>query len=932
MSLNKIIINLSIKYFEDKDYYRDYCIYAKALFTQNKNISFNKELIRLLFLFFDYDTYKRKTKVYLTNDKGRIDLQIFEPLLYGFRFCVNSLYYEKNEKIDLKKLLYPSILTKNCKNVINNSLIPGDNENEDLHIKTFDNIQFHFKIYPDSCGCYVCSCGFYYKIDPCGFPNTNQTFNCPKCGLKCGYGPKTMKDRGIHGMVIRPGHYRIFKDRKQKVSQMSRWNDVDENIPNKFYEEYIRDVIDPIRNKTSLGFNVIERDCFEKQDKKIRRLSNIGYRLLNFISYCHLFYTYCLENMSKEDLDNYLIKNCDILKIIHINWVLLKEILRQKNVDSVQIFLNMIFKDLTKLIRKYEITKNNKDREKFENQIEFLIKYYLNKYPEYSKLYKEENLRQLDLNYNSLKTLVTELIHPSSECYTENEYPVFKYFNYTKYKSVEDMLIGMNNNNYYSYPLIRQLILDDSDVKKLKYLPAFNEFTNYMVNYYSFKISRKEAKKISLEEEDIIKEKGFNKKFSNFLKAWENIKSKAIKYKCYPQMEIKEKLSKNDKLINFLNDTGELNNGMYLASACQNFIEWQNTFLQPIVDSNTFNGILHNYVSTITNKILVQEANKEQIVLIKERFEKDGRYSDFIDVAYAFSERDIFGEDGKINYTNYNHFVYDYDKIEEELGKIILPGVCLFEGEDELNFVTYLGEGFRGKNSSIISKFYEKYPQKDLLDDEKKEIITGHLYMKKQFKYLFGSLQKLLFYLTEKVMVNENEKLTEIINNASEDLNLSYDLKNFFNNEGKNFTLNNFMDIFFFFEHLCFENLIEILQPEYKALIPEETKNKIIEKLVKQKDQNDKISIKNIASATRRLISRYLVGTSELIDIKEDRDLSFELSREELWEEKIGQLENLKEIIFSEIGEFKLTVGQAYEFYNIIGEEDRSTLKQYNGN
>ena len=40
----------------------------------------------------------------------------------------------------------------------------------------------------------------------------------------------------------------------------------------------------------------------------------------------------------------------------------------------------------------------------------------------------------------------------------------------------------------------------------------------------------------------------------------------------------------------------ELYNGMYLASACQLFIEWQNSFLQPIVDANKFNGILHNYV------------------------------------------------------------------------------------------------------------------------------------------------------------------------------------------------------------------------------------------------------------------------------------------------------------------------------------------------
>ena len=44
-------------------------------------------------------------------------------------------------------------------------------------------------------------------------------------------------------------------------------------------------------------------------------------------------------------------------------------------------------------------------------------------------------------------------------------------------------------------------------------------------------------------------------------------------------------LSQNDNLIYFLNDDGEIGNGIYLAAACQKFITWQNNFLQPIIDS-----------------------------------------------------------------------------------------------------------------------------------------------------------------------------------------------------------------------------------------------------------------------------------------------------------------------------------------------------------
>ena len=135
------------------------------------------------------------------------------------------------------------------------------------------------------------------------------------------------------------------------------------------------------------------------------------------------------------------------------------------------------------------------------------------------------------------------------------------------------------------------------------------------------------------------------------------------------------------------------------------------------------------------------------------------------------------------------------------------------------------------------------------------------------------------------------------------------------------------MNLFFFFEHLCFKDLSNTLQPDYKATIPEEIKNKIIEKLLKEKNSSDIINSKNLASATRRFISRYLVGGSMTIDIKKDRDLAFELSRMELWEEKIGKMDNLLELIREKIKEFRLTVGQVFEFYNIIGEEDRNSLK-----
>ena len=931
VSINKVISNLGLKKYETKDVYKNFSKYAKSLFSDKQKLNLSYELCNLLDLFYDSHTYMSKMKPKIPEEKGVLNQKVFEILLYGFRYCVNTLdnYKNKNEEF-----LFHSLLSRNYSNIINKSFIPGNDNKEDLHITSLESIEFHFRTFPDAYGCYVCSCGLYYNIDPCGFPTTNRTFNCQACGQKCGWGPKKVKGGAAnHGMIIRDGHLRLFKDKAQKEGQMRRWKDPDENIPNMILEEYKNKIIEPIRKKPASGFNSVSRDYFENQNKKIRNLSNIGYRLLNFISYCHLFFNYCMGNIPIDILKNYLIQNTDIIKIIEIDWDKLKEALQQKNINSIQIFMNMIFKQLSKLISECKCLSKDEERLEFEEKVEKLITQCIKDYPEYSKKYNDENQQQLSLDINSLKTLVTELIKPTDNIYSEKEYPLFKYFIYTKYKTEEDMVRRMDNKE--KYPLLNQLITGNPAFKKLKYLPAFNEFTNYMVENYSFKISRDDAKKRDLNNEEIAKTNEFKDKFNNFLKSWNEIKSEAKKYKCRPEMPVKE-LSIKDKLICFLNDNGELLNGMYLASACQNFIEWQNSFLQPIADANAFNGLLHHYVDTIRTKIPVQDAKPDQIVLIQERFRKS-RYKDLNDIIYTFSERNIFSENGKINYSDYNTFVYDYASMEEELGKIVLPGVCLFEGEDDLNFITFWGEGFRGGKSQMLSNFYSKYPQIDL-DDKEKEIIISYIdkmnkdsirkyNIKYDFKDFFGSMQILIFYLTEKGIMKEDEKIVNILNSAPGYFKLSDDCRNFFYGVGENLTVNKLMNLFFFFEHLCFEDLAETLQNEYKKEIPEDLKDKIRNKLLKkEEDPNAKYTIKDLGAAVRRLISRYLAGRLEVTDINEDRDLGFELSREDLWEEKIAKLDDLMDLIGAQLYEFKLKVGQAYAFYNLIGEEDRKSI------
>ena len=477
------------------------------------------------------------------------------------------------------------------------------------------------------------------------------------------------------------------------------------------------------------------------------------------------------------------------------------------------------------------------------------------------------------------------------------------------------------------HPLLYNYLNNSEGPRKLKYLPAFNAFTNYMNEEYSYKISREYANNNTLENESIFNDIKDNK-FKQFGEAWKNIYKDATKYRCRNTLKPKI-LEKGDKLIFFLIDDNEIS---YLAAACQNFITWQNNFLQPIIETAIFYGNLNYYVDNMRNKIPVQQANPNQILSIDDCFNKS-LYEDFDDIIYTFSKRDIFDKEGKINYLKYNSYQFDFSLLEEELGKLILPEKCLFEGDEEINFITFWGEGFRGGKSEILSKFYLKYPQKDLTEEEKNKIFS---YIQKisgdniKIKNFFSSIQLIIFYLTNNNFSVE-EKINNILEKAPEYLKINRDYSNFstfFKNEGNSLKANQLMNIFFYIEHLVFEDLLKTLHQEYKAPIDKNLEEEIKEKLLNNTKNEDKLFIKDLSAALRRFISRYLAGSRQTTDINENNDLEFQLSRIDLWEEKYSKINNLDELISEKINCFNLKVGQALEFYKIIGNEDKNSIEE----
>ena len=117
-----------------------------------------------------------------------------------------------------------------------------------------------------------------------------------------------------------------------------------------------------------------------------------------------------------------------------------------------------------------------------------------------------------------------------------------------------------------------------------------------------------------------IKENDFIEKYINsFIKSWDLIKEKSIQYKCQILRDIEKgekplDMSINLSLCYFLVDDGEKDGGMFLASAYEHFIEWQNNFIDIIIGNNKLNGIHNSYVSQLEQELNVQEVTKEEII------------------------------------------------------------------------------------------------------------------------------------------------------------------------------------------------------------------------------------------------------------------------------------------------------------------------------
>ena len=908
--INKYILDLYGKENNNEELSRNANIVFNKFNQININLHPNSQLIINYLINKNLFSSKILSKLNLQNNN--MSLEQLYILLICIKFVLSlqcipnnifSLFYiDKNNKNDLIQF-------------IKNNFIPGAYPIQNEFIESYYEIINHLNTQPSDSAIYICSCGKYYNILPCGFPVLIS--KCLKCNLNIG--------GRNHRLFRRPNHYRIFLNEEAKKKELKK-TFADRNMPYKYLDEFKREIIDPILNTPSKGIGKMNKERINKTGNPIRNLNELTIRILNLILCSHILVANILEILDNNDISGFFSEETSCFGIILDNWNKISELLNNKGIHNIQIYMNIILDKIVELISRFNIKdiSSSQGRDIIENLINEFIND--NKILKEVDIYNNQNQHILNSNPFNISSLIQEL-YPRRFYENKEKFSYLKYFYYYNYPSHENLytIIESNNNYKNQYPLtynvLKYTIEKKNEIELLKYIPKVNKKLNHLIQNYSYKISREDALQKTIKDEYnktennlfVLNKNKKDKKLGEYIedleKLFNSFEKKELQWGCFKLQKMK--LNIDSSLASLLLDDNEP--GYYLSSIYRKLIEYQNIFLDNIINCNSQNGLLHCFVKQLNNEIMIQDAGIKEIV----KLDFEGNNQNNLKLFTNIDEL-IF-----INTSNdtINKFNYELEQIEIELGNIILPGLRKFKSsDDELRYITYMFEGYRGKKSNILTNFNEKYPPKEL-NNKEKILLNKYIQQKENDDYktfLFG-IQILIDYI-QKAGKDSNMKISEIIRNIPDHININESVKSFFNYNDE-FTVNKLVRIFELFEHLCWDQIKENLLDEFMKNLEENKVKKSNEYFQKNDDKNNNIKKIELATAIRKFISRYLAGKRSQSEINEDKMLFDYLNRIDLWTRNIDEPNFEKE--YYELSKLKINVGEGLKFYDYLGGDSQ---------
>ena len=492
-----------------------------------------------------------------------------------------------------------------------------------------------------------------------------------------------------------------------------------------FKEKYINKLYNDEK-----GLHKIEENYFKKNDKLVRNLSQISYRLLNYILYSN---------------------EC---------WILLKKELSEKEIYYPEIFMNLIFKELYTMLNKENCLNDFKSLIAFENNLEVLIQKKIAQSKEECKKYKELINKNCN-NKDSFVNLLTEKFDKSN--YNNENYPNYENFYYSDYLEEENVGKILEHLDKERYLVLNKYLIyaenkrnarikkkKDNNIKDYYSLDNLYLFINVLNLYdkkYSHLISREKAENIKIEDDEIYRQN--TKEVDKFIKFFNDLEKNEKKDK----KDKKDCLKINAK-YNYISDLfldTENKYGVIYKKILQGFIKRQNNELSYLLEQKIKEGKID---VNSTNRINIQQIKEDEIFT----FNISKEFS-FIKEIFYYSYRKLIDNN---NYEKYNEYVIDFDSLEERLTNLFLKNKKLLN--DDIIEFSYSNEIFTNEISNVLNKFKDNYEQEELTADDKEiiyEFYDTYRYNKDLHKKIILDFITLIKYLS--CNKESNSSISEII-------------------------------------------------------------------------------------------------------------------------------------------------------------------------
>ena len=865
----------------------------------------SNQLFTILKYFFDKDTYLK------IKEEESIDSEDIDALLYGYRYCLNEVKSKGGD------FIYSYLYDINNRSSFDKKFYPGGDNNNEPYYDLYNKIVNHFNEKPDE-GCYVCLCdkGYYHSVTS-GFPGVSQlNMKCELCGAEIGakesYREEIDEKDGnkvynimVYDIITSNSHYyRIFKDEQEIKDSKIYYREKFENMNYMTLQEFRDNYIKPLYLKEK-GLNKIDINSFNKENKKIRNLSQISYRLLNYILYCHLFYAKLYTQ--GERFDKYLPEGISWFNMIKECFNKLKVELNNQDIKNIEIFMNCVFNDLFEKLHNQKTIDTFEELVNFEDKLEELIKTKCKYAKEEIKKFKELEKEILN-DEKSAISLIKEIYDESK--YKNTDFQFYRHFYFTDYLDenyIDNILEGKDKT---IYPVLNKYLQNKNQNQKSKdededednnednfsldKLYLFNKVLNLFKDIYLNQITKELAEKQPIKTSEIYRLKENAKLIDDFIKFYNDLK---IEDDNGNKLELNvEKNCIIDFLIIDDNKYGKSYKAIYKI-----FIDKQNNELGSLLHLKISSGELN---PNCQKSINVQEIKENEIFSFTREKENskilfNSSYRKYIDTR---------------NHENYNEYEIRLKQIESEMTTIFLENKKLLHYN--IKDFYFNNEVFSYEINDLISDF--KYNTMNINNNDKEVIyrfIQKHDGNIELYKTIINNFITLIKYLN-KVNEDKNNKINgstkiydiEIVKNIK---NISKDFKELFsNNTNSNVNLNvsKITNIFDYFLKLIYKDV-------KKDIEKHQEKNMNAQSAYNYNDKDKIIKKGDLASAVRKFITLVLFrekendkdkkiksNTKNIIDYLKKKDLWDSLYNKLRFEEDLTKLKDLnikiKEILF----------------------------------